>query len=215
MRYADVLLMFAEAENEINGPTAGAYNALNMVRRRGFGKPVAAADPAVDIPAGLSKADFFKAVVRERALELGGEGIRKYDLIRWNLLATALTETKANLNRLAVATAMIAPTYMAPPPSYSLTNTLPVAMLLKTGSTADDASIWANSFYSPAPSGTPTGTTRLTWIALPTTAAPRNSVGTTSADRYATGFITGKGELMPLPQPARDANVNLKQNPGY
>ena len=215
LRYADVLLMFAEAENEINGPTAGAYNALNMVRRRGFGKPVGTADPAVDVPAGLSKADFFKAVVRERALELGGEGIRKYDLIRWNLLATSIAETKANLNRLAVASAMVAPTYMAPPPPYALTNTLPVAMLLKTGSTADDASIWANSFYTPAPSGTPAGTTRLTWIALPTTAAPRNSVGTTSADRYATGFITGKGELMPIPQPARDANVNLKQNPGY
>lgn len=38
LRYADVLLMFAEAENEINGPTAAAINAVNEVRRRGFGK---------------------------------------------------------------------------------------------------------------------------------------------------------------------------------
>ncbi|MFZ1260465.1 MAG: RagB/SusD family nutrient uptake outer membrane protein, partial [Chitinophagaceae bacterium] len=78
------MLMFAEAENEISGPTAAAYSAINQVRRRGFGKPINIVDATVDIPAGLSKPDFFKAIVRERALELGGEGIRKYDLIRWN-----------------------------------------------------------------------------------------------------------------------------------
>ncbi len=38
IRYADVLLMYAEAENEINGNTASAINAINQVRRRGFGK---------------------------------------------------------------------------------------------------------------------------------------------------------------------------------
>lgn len=37
LRYADVLLMLAEAENHINGPTATAYDAINQVRRRGFG----------------------------------------------------------------------------------------------------------------------------------------------------------------------------------
>lgn len=36
LRYADVLLMLAEAENEVNGPTAVAYNAINQVRRRSF-----------------------------------------------------------------------------------------------------------------------------------------------------------------------------------
>ena len=82
LRYADILLMFAEAENEINGPTGDAYNAINMVRRRAFGKPVTAPDPAADLPAGLSKTDFFKAVVRERSLELAGEGVRKYEIGR-------------------------------------------------------------------------------------------------------------------------------------
>jgi hypothetical protein len=77
LRYSDVLLMYAEAENELNGPVAAAYNAVNMVRRRGFGKPVNTPDASVDLPAGLSKDAFFKALVRERALELGGEGIRK------------------------------------------------------------------------------------------------------------------------------------------
>lgn len=37
LRYADVLLMFAEAENEVNGPTQRALDAINAVRRRGYG----------------------------------------------------------------------------------------------------------------------------------------------------------------------------------
>ncbi|WP_168193937.1 RagB/SusD family nutrient uptake outer membrane protein [Pontibacter sp. SGAir0037] len=37
LRYSDVLLMLAEAENEVNGPTAIAYDAINEVRRRGYG----------------------------------------------------------------------------------------------------------------------------------------------------------------------------------
>jgi hypothetical protein len=216
LRYSDVLLMFAEAENELNGPTATAYNAINMVRRRGYGKVISTPDATVDIPAGLSKTAFFQYIVRERSLELGGEGIRKYDLIRWNLLATALQESKANLNRLAVATAMVAPSYMASPPDYVLVGNLPQSMYLRAGLTTDNiASLYANSFYKPAPTSTPAGTTKLTWIALPTTSAPRNAIGTTAADRYATNFVTGKSELLPIPQPARDANFNLTQNPGY
>jgi hypothetical protein len=38
LRYSDILLMIAEAENELNGPTAVAYNAINEVRRRAYGK---------------------------------------------------------------------------------------------------------------------------------------------------------------------------------
>ena len=51
-----------------------------------FDVAIATPDATVDLPAGLSKAAFFDAIVKERSLELGGEGIRKYDLIRWNLL---------------------------------------------------------------------------------------------------------------------------------
>ena len=42
---------------------------------------------------GLSKTTFFDAIVKERSLELGGEGVRKFDLIRWNLLAKKITDT--------------------------------------------------------------------------------------------------------------------------
>jgi hypothetical protein len=211
LRYSDVLLMFAEAENEINGPTTAAYNAVNMVRRRGFGKPIATPDATVDLPAGLSKANFFKAIVRERALELGGEGVRKFDLIRWNLLATALSESKANMIKMSTSTAMTDPSYMSGYPSYSLSTALPIAMYFKNSSALDDKTLWFNSFFTTAPTTTPAGTTKVTWLSTAIATA-----GTTSpVGRYATGFQTGKGELLPIPQPARDANFNLTQNPGY
>jgi len=210
LRYSDVLLMYAEAENELNGPTASAYNAINMVRRRGYGKPIGAADPAVDIPGGLSKTEFFKYIVRERALELAGEGIRKYDLIRWNLLNAAITETKANLTRMSTNTAMVNPTYMAAYPTYSLTSALPQSMYYINNTTSDNNNIgglWANSLYKAAPAATPAGTTKVNWV--------RVEVSTTALARFATGYQTGKGELLPIPQPARDANANLSQNPLY
>ncbi len=207
LRYADVLLMFAEAENELNGPTAAAYNAVNMVRRRGFGKTINTPDATVDLPAGLSKTDFFKAIVRERALELGGEGIRKYDLMRWNLMNTSFSEAKANMVRMSTNAALVNPTYMAGYPSYVLTSTLPTYMYFKNNNQSDDSNLWYNSFYEPNPASTPAGTTRVNWL----TAA----INTTAAARFAAAFTPGKSELFPIPQPARDANFNLTQNPGY
>jgi hypothetical protein len=214
LRYSDVLLMFAEAENEINGATSDVYNAVNMVRRRGYGKPINTADVTADLPGGLNKTTMFKAIVRERALELGGEGQRKYDLIRWNLLATALAESKANMVKMSTLAAMDNPTYMAGYPSYSLSTTLPIAMYFFSSTASDDNNIgglWINSLYKTAPVATPAGTTKVTWLSTAIATA-----GTTSpAGRFATGFTTGKGELLPIPQPARDANFNLSQNPGY
>lgn len=91
MRYADVLLMYAEAANENHdGPTAGAKDALKQVRRRAFATSdySAKVDAYVD---GLgSKEDFFNAIVRERAWEFGGEKHRRYDLARWNLYGKTL-----------------------------------------------------------------------------------------------------------------------------
>jgi hypothetical protein len=196
LRYSDVLLMFAEAENEINGPTPAAYNAVNMVRRRGFGKSINAVDPTVDLAGGLSKPDFFNAVVRERSFELGGEGVRKFDLIRWNLLATKIAETKANL--------LLISTRSAP---Y---NNLPQYMYYNPASTADHNNIgglWVTSLYKPSPGTAPAGATRVNWA--------RAEVNTTSNARLASGFTSGKSELLPFPQPAIDANFNLEQNPGY
>jgi hypothetical protein len=101
LRYSDVLLMFAEAENEINGPTQAAYNAVNMVRRRGFGKPVNTPDTLADLPAGLGEFDFMNAIRKERFCEFAYEGLRKHDLLRWgNYVSTMqqlVTEYQATM----------------------------------------------------------------------------------------------------------------------
>ncbi|WP_208643537.1 RagB/SusD family nutrient uptake outer membrane protein [Pedobacter miscanthi] len=225
LRYADVLLMRAEAENELNeGPNAEAYNAINLVRKRAFpadvfgkkiiniklgaqgtgyttpptvtitggggtgatataiisattnlatgavtagavvgikvtnfgsgytsaptititggagtGATATAEITDTQIPAGLNKADFFTAVKNERALELCFEGLRKYDLMRWNILGSTLRATEAALK-----------TYRANYPYIAGTN-----------------------------------------------------------------FKDGKNELYPIPQRERDYNPKLVQNPGY
>jgi hypothetical protein len=79
LRFADVLLMYAEALNEAgNGPNAEAYTAINRVRRRAYGVTTA----AFDLPAGLSKTAFALAVENERRIELAYEGHRWPDLVR-------------------------------------------------------------------------------------------------------------------------------------
>jgi starch-binding outer membrane protein, SusD/RagB family len=194
IRYSDVLLMFAEAENELNGPTAAAYDAVNKVRRRGFGKPIDSPSD-IDLPTGLSKATFFDALVKERSFELGGEGLRKYDLLRWNMLNTKILETRAKLNDLQ--------NRVGPYTNF------PTSMYYKNGTTADDASMWATSLFAPTPSAAnaPGNATKVAWIG--------SSITTTILARYAAGYTANKSELMPIPNTTRGANYNLTQNPGY
>jgi starch-binding outer membrane protein, SusD/RagB family len=79
VRYADVLLMRAEAENELNGPT-NAFQFINLVRER------------AGIPdlSGLSEEDFRLAIRKERATELSFEGYRRYDLLRWGIFVETI-----------------------------------------------------------------------------------------------------------------------------
>lgn len=192
MRFSDVLLMYAEADNELNdGPTASAYDAINKVRRRGYGKPINTVDVNVDLAAGLTKATFFDALVKERALEFGSEGIRKYDLIRWNLLATKIAEVKAVLPLMANRSA-------AP------WNTYPATMYFLNNSTSLQ---YAGSYYKPTVTPAPTGYTGVNWL--------HSSITSTITTYYAIGFQSGKTELLPLPQASVDANPNLKQDYGY
>ncbi|MEP7268809.1 MAG: RagB/SusD family nutrient uptake outer membrane protein, partial [Saprospiraceae bacterium] len=101
LRYPDVLLMFAEAENELNGPTTDAKEALARVRRRAFGESswINKVDNYI-ATVSASKASFFNAIVNERAWEFGGEMIRKYELIRWNLYSIKSAETVQTLKEM-------------------------------------------------------------------------------------------------------------------
>ena len=95
MRYADILLMAAEMENELNGPS-GAKQYLQAVRARACGE-----DAAEAYVNGLnSKEDFFNAIVDERALEFCGEFLRKADLIRWNMLKSKMDEAIEDMQNL-------------------------------------------------------------------------------------------------------------------
>lgn len=77
MRFAEMLLTIAEAENELNGPTTKAYAAVNRVRNR-VGMP--------NLPEGLSKEQFRERVRNEWRVEFCLEGgLRMWDLRRWGI----------------------------------------------------------------------------------------------------------------------------------
>ncbi len=86
LRYADVLLIYAEAANQAEGgPAVGAYEALNQVRRRAAGLDPDIPDAGVDL-SGLSFTEFDEAVLDERNWELAFEANRWFDLIRRELV---------------------------------------------------------------------------------------------------------------------------------
>jgi len=80
VRYADVLLMLAEAENELNGSTQLAFNAINAVRNR-VGLPLLS---------GLDKANLRTKIRHERRIEFAFEGQRYFDLKRWKIAKQVL-----------------------------------------------------------------------------------------------------------------------------
>ena len=98
LRFADVLLMFAEAENEINGPTNSATEAINMIRRRAFKENIYAAG-SQEVPAGISQTEFRQLIRTERRKELHHEAQRWFDLVRWNIyIQTMQAAGKTNVS---------------------------------------------------------------------------------------------------------------------
>lgn len=76
IRYAEVLLNYAEAQNEAAGPDASVYEAINQVRARA-GQP--------GLPAGLSQSDMRDKIRNERRVELSFEEHRFFDIRRWKI----------------------------------------------------------------------------------------------------------------------------------
>lgn len=267
IRYADVLLMFAEAENEVNGmATTAAIDAVNEVRRRSWtigaissitltntggtgytsaptvtisggggtgataiatvsGGRITAVDvvnpgsgytsaPTIAFSGGggsgatvtstrttqadgdlttaqtASKDAFFTAIQQERLLEFVGEGIRKYDLIRWNLLGTKIAETKAELAKMINKT--------APYDGY------PLRMFYRPNS---NTLTWGNSFYRPAPASV-SGFTAINWLSSLTQA--------NIADKFAANFTPNKSELFPIATSIIEASHGaITQDYGY
>ncbi len=186
IRLSDVLLMFAEAENELNnGPTAAAIAAFEKVRLRAF-----AGNAALIGTTPTDYAGFFDAIMHERMLELGGEGIRKYDLIRWNKLGQRLAEVKAQMQKMV---AKEAPYENLPSVMYYLPD--------------QTSMVWYGSFYEPTPASAPPGHSSISWIG--------SGITTTIINILAVSFEPNKCELLPLPQASLDANPNLTQDYGH
>jgi hypothetical protein len=85
LRYADVLLMYAEAKNEVEGPSAGVYAALNAIRAR-----PSVNMPPIDQTVYNSQAALREGIRHERRIELAMEGLRYFDLKRWKVFETKL-----------------------------------------------------------------------------------------------------------------------------
>lgn len=75
-RYTEVLLGYAEAQNEATGPDASIYDAINKIRERSDLPP---------LPDGLTQAQMRDAIHHERRVELCFENKRFYDIIRWKI----------------------------------------------------------------------------------------------------------------------------------
>jgi hypothetical protein len=107
-RYAEVLLIFAEASNEIDGPTQEAIDVLNMLRSRarntnigGIHSDILPRSLNLQISTGLVDLDLLNPLVStqttfrnyillERSRELSQEGKRWFDLVRWGILKNTL-----------------------------------------------------------------------------------------------------------------------------
>jgi hypothetical protein len=90
IRFAEVLLTYAEAKIELSEIDASVLDAINMVRARGYGVAVSAITlyPAITI---TDPVELKKIVRRERRVEFPREGLRYMDLIRWKLAEKALS----------------------------------------------------------------------------------------------------------------------------
>jgi hypothetical protein len=202
IRMSDVLLMYAEAVNEINGgPNTEAIAAFEEVRKRGFSgnESLIGVTPA-------DKEGFFNAIVNERYLEFAGEGIRKYDLIRWNLLAQKIApqtgEIRVKMQQLRDG---VGPYANVPLYIYWKNNGEEIERL--------------NSYYQPGPTDTIAGYTRTNWRQDLLRNDNTLNVGNTNAhyiDAIAYFFTSNKNELFPFDQQTLDSyRGQLSQNPNY
>ncbi|HEY4286774.1 MAG TPA: RagB/SusD family nutrient uptake outer membrane protein [Puia sp.] len=206
LRFSDILLMYAETDNELNGgASATAVSAFEEVRKRGYGSHASAI--------GVTPTDhdgFFRAIVKERSLEFGGEGMRKFDLIRWNLLGQRLTEAKADLTAMSKRNGTFSGIYANNTLDFSK---LPDSLIYSKASTTPTGLILRNSLYAPRNGLLPaTGDSMVVWTSKKIADVLMSSG---SSNGYAFYFKANHSELLPIPQSALDANYNLKQDYGY
>ncbi len=203
IRFSDVLLMYAEAVNEINGsPTALAISYFEEVRKRAY-----RGNTGLIGITPTTKAAFFDAVANERFLEFGHEGIRRYDLLRWNMLATKLADARTRIQQMSTS----AGPYTNVPDSIWYKNVGEEIQFYAGTNTATTAL----PFWRPKQRPNPvTGWTGVPWA--------KSLTSTTAIDSkplwlgMASFFVAGKSELYPFSQTVISSYQGaLQQNPGY
>jgi starch-binding outer membrane protein, SusD/RagB family len=201
IRFSDVLLMYAEAVNEINGgPTATAISAFEEVRKRAYRGNVALIGTTP-----TDKAGFFNAVANERYLEFGHEGIRKYDLLRWGQLATRLEEARTKIEQIRTGAGVYANV-----PDTIYWKNIGEEIQFYAG---DNAPVTAQPFWRPKQKPTASGWTALPWRTYLSTNIIDNKPMRTGMASF---FVSGKSELFPFDQATLDAyQGRLTQNPNY
>ncbi len=187
MRYSDILLMYAETENEINnGPTNKAKEALSLVRKRAMA-PNSWEKTVINYvdSVSMTKTDFFNAIVDERAWEFGGgELYRKVDLVRWNLLGEKIEQMKTNWRML-----------YNDDPAYPHRNKVPIYIFWKYKEDGETLEILNPD--TRLPSTAIPGYTRNAWIPLMTES--RKSAVSLLIDKIAHGFDkTKNNHLLPI-----------------
>jgi starch-binding outer membrane protein, SusD/RagB family len=214
IRFSDVLLMYAEAVNEINnGPTPEAIGAFEEVRKRAY-----RGNTGLIGVTPTDKAGFFNAIVNERFLEFGHEGIRKYDLIRWNLLATKIAEARTKIQQMRDR---VGP-YANVPQYIYYKNTGEEITYYTVADSVNGKPFWRPTQVPPtgttgtAPSS---GNPATKWVRIDW----GNHLTVTNAidnkplwQGFASFFVPGKSELYPFDQATLDSyQGKLPQNPGY
>jgi starch-binding outer membrane protein, SusD/RagB family len=218
IRFSDVLLMYAEAVNEINGaPDPSAIFAFEEVRKRAFRN-----NTALIGTTPTSKAAFFDAIVNERYLEFGHEGIRKYDLLRWNLLGAKIAEARTKIQQMSTRAAP----YTNVPQYIYYKNTGEEITYYTATDSVTGRPFWRPTQIPPtgsvgtAPtSGNPASRwVRIDWAQhLTTNVIDVNGTGAKKLwEAMAFYFTPGKNELLPFDQATLSSYIGkLKQNPGY
>ena len=96
MRYADVLLEYAEAQNEAVGPDQSVYDALIAIRTRAKIQP--GADNLYGLKAGMSKDEMRTVIQNERRVELAFEESRYWDIRRWKIAETIMNQPRKGIS---------------------------------------------------------------------------------------------------------------------
>lgn len=113
IRLAEIYLIKAEAENELNGPTTVAYEAFNKLRERARLANGTARTVPANLATGLTKEQFRLKIFDERGLELVGEGHRWFDSVRMRYLNTSKTMMQYRYQDFFPTLAKTAPTFNA------------------------------------------------------------------------------------------------------